>query len=104
MTPASVALIAVYLVVLLLLVKPLGTYIANVMEGWPMSLPSSPIWPLRFGARLEGLIYRVSGIDSTAQMGWKRYHFFSALRPVLARPTPCSKRRATCAPTVPISS
>ena len=66
MTPVSLALIAIYLVVLLLLVKPLGSYIANVMEG-------RPIWPLRMGARLEGFVYRVSGIDPSAQMGWKRY-------------------------------
>ncbi len=66
MTPASLALIAVYLVILLLLVKPLGSYIAAVMEGAPM-------WPLRVGARLESLIYRASGIDPSAQMGWKRY-------------------------------
>jgi potassium-transporting ATPase potassium-binding subunit len=66
MTPDSLALIAVFLVVLLLLVKPLGLYIANVMEG-------RPIWPLRVGARLESLIYRLAGIDPDAQMGWKRY-------------------------------
>jgi K+-transporting ATPase ATPase A chain len=66
MTPVALALIAIYLVVLLLLVKPLGSYIANVMEG-------RPIWPLRMGARLEGFVYRVSGIDPSAQMGWKRY-------------------------------
>jgi K+-transporting ATPase ATPase A chain len=66
MTPASLALIAIYVVVLLLLVKPLGTYIANVMEG-------KPIWPLRVGARLENLIYRLSGIDARAEMGWMRY-------------------------------
>ena len=66
MTPVALALIALYLVVLLLLVKPLGSYIANVMEG-------RPIWPLRMGARLEGFVYRVSGIDPSAQMGWKRY-------------------------------
>ncbi len=66
MTPGSVALIAVYLIVLLLLVKPLGTYIANVVEG-------RPIWPLRIGARLETFIYRVCGTDPSAPMGWKRY-------------------------------
>lgn len=66
MTPASLALITVYLLVLLLLVKPLGVYIANVMEG-------QLIWPLRIGARLEALIYRSSGIDPNEQMGWKRY-------------------------------
>jgi K+-transporting ATPase ATPase A chain len=66
MTPASLALIAVYLVVLLLLVKPLGAYIADVMDG-------RPIWPLRIGAGLEKLIYRLGGIDPGAGMGWKRY-------------------------------
>ncbi len=66
MTPASVALIATFLVVLLVLVKPLGLYIANVMEG-------RPIWPVRLGARLEVLVYRASGVDPGTQMGWKRY-------------------------------
>ena len=66
MTPASLALIAVYLLVLLLLVKPLGSYIAAVMDG-------RPIWPLRVGAGLEKLIYRLGGIDPGAEMGWKRY-------------------------------
>ena len=66
MTPASLALIAAFLVVVLVLVKPLGLYIANVMEG-------RPIWPLRAGAGVERLIYRVSGVDAGAEMGWKRY-------------------------------
>jgi K+-transporting ATPase ATPase A chain len=66
MTPGSLALIAVYLIVLLLLVKPLGTYMANVMEG-------RPIWPLRIGAGLERLIYRACGIQPDVEMGWKRY-------------------------------
>jgi K+-transporting ATPase ATPase A chain len=66
MTPGSLALIATFLVVLLVLVKPLGLYISNVMEG-------RPIWPLRAGARVESLIYRLCGIDPGDQMGWKRY-------------------------------
>jgi potassium-transporting ATPase potassium-binding subunit len=66
MTPASLGLVALYLIVLLLLVRPLGSYIAAVMEG-------RPIWPLRVGARLESLIYRACGVDSSSQMGWKRY-------------------------------
>ena len=66
MTPASLALCASFLILLLLLVKPLGAYIANVMEG-------RPIWPLRVGARFETFIYRVCGIDPGAPMGWKRY-------------------------------
>ncbi len=66
MTAASVALIALFLLVTLLLVKPLGLYVANVMEG-------RPIWALRVGAGLERLLYRVSGVDPAAEMGWKRY-------------------------------
>ncbi len=66
MTPASLALLAVYLLVALLCVKPLGLYIANVMEG-------RRVWPLRIGARAEGLIYRLCGIDPAIEMGWKKY-------------------------------
>jgi len=66
MTAASLALAAVLIVVLLLCVKPLGLYMANVMEG-------RPIWPLRLGAPVERLIYRLSGIDPQESMGWKRY-------------------------------
>jgi potassium-transporting ATPase potassium-binding subunit len=66
MTPTSTAFIAVFLLVLLITVKPFGLYMAHVMEG-------EPIWPLRVGARLEALIYRLCGIDPDAQMGWKKY-------------------------------
>ena len=66
MTPASLALVAVFLLVMLALVKPLGTYIADVLEG-------RPIWALRIGRPLENLIYRCSGVDPVAEMGWKRY-------------------------------
>ncbi len=66
MTSASLALIALYLVVALLCVKPVGLYITDVMEG-------RPIWPLRMGARLEGLIYRLCGVDPATEMGWKKY-------------------------------
>ncbi len=66
MTPASMALIALFLVVATVCVKPVGSYIANVMEG-------RPIWPLRLGAGLERLIYRLCGIDATTETGWKRY-------------------------------
>ncbi len=66
MTSASLALIAVYLAVALLCVKPVGLYISHVMEG-------RPIWPLRIGARAERLIYRLCGVDPAAEMGWKKY-------------------------------
>ncbi len=66
MTPVSLTFIAVFLLLLLLTVKPFGLYMANVMEG-------QPIWPVRVGARFEALIYRLCGIDPAAQMGWKKY-------------------------------
>ena len=66
MTPASLAFVALFLLVMLMLVKPLGLYIANVMEG-------RPIWALRVGGGLEKLMYRLSGIDPASEMGWKHY-------------------------------
>ena len=66
MTAPSILLIVVLLGVVLLCVKPLGLYVANVMEG-------KPIWPVRIGARFETLVYRLSGVDASAEMGWKRY-------------------------------
>jgi K+-transporting ATPase ATPase A chain len=66
MTPASLAFVALFLLVMLLLVKPLGLYIANVMEGRPSRAR-------RVGGGLENLIYRLAGVDPTVEMGWKRY-------------------------------
>ena len=66
MTPSTLALTAVLLIVTLLLVKPLGLYMANVMEG-------RPIWPLRLGAPLERFIYRSCGTDPGGEMSWQSY-------------------------------
>jgi potassium-transporting ATPase potassium-binding subunit len=66
MTGQSLGLLALYLAVALLCVKPLGLYMANVLEG-------RPIWPLRAGAGLERLIYRLCGIDPGEEMGWRHY-------------------------------
>ncbi|HXY95619.1 MAG TPA: potassium-transporting ATPase subunit KdpA [Steroidobacteraceae bacterium] len=66
MTAASQMLIIVFLAVTLLCVKPLGLYMANVMEG-------RPIWPLRLGAPIERWIYRLCGINPAVEMGWKQY-------------------------------
>ena len=63
MTPASIALLVAFLAATVLCVKPVGLYIANVMEG---RVP-------RACARTEGWIYRLCGIDPAAQMGWKTY-------------------------------
>ena len=66
MTSATLALFAVFLVVVLLCAKPVGLYISHVMEG-------HPIWPLRIGGPFERLLYRMSGVDPSEEMGWKKY-------------------------------
>ena len=62
----SLGLLALYLVVTLVCVKPLGLYMANVLEG-------RPIRALRAGRGVEALIYRLCGVDPGAEMGWKIY-------------------------------
>jgi potassium-transporting ATPase potassium-binding subunit len=66
MTSSTLALAAVFLGVALLLVKPVGLYMANVMEG-------RSIWPLRIGAPLERFIYRLCGTEPGTEMSWKGY-------------------------------
>src|SRR6185312_6301465 len=66
MTAPSLALIAALVIAIVLLMRPLGLYIADVMQG-------KPIWPLRVGARLEACVYRLCGIDPAAETGWKHY-------------------------------
>ena len=66
MTGQSLGLLVLFLAVTLICVKPLGVYMASVMEG-------RPIWPVRVCARLEALIYRLCGVDPSAEMGWKVY-------------------------------
>jgi potassium-transporting ATPase potassium-binding subunit len=66
MTPDALVLLLVFFGLLLLCVKPLGLYMANVMEG-------RPIWIVRAGAGFERAIYRLCGVDPAAEMGWKRY-------------------------------
>ena len=61
----STTQLALYLVVLLLLSFPLGWYMARVMEG------KSSV--NRVCGGVERLFYRLCGIDSTAEMGWKKY-------------------------------
>jgi K+-transporting ATPase ATPase A chain len=76
MTSAALALVAAFLLLALLCVKPVGLYIANVMEG-------HPIWPLRIGGRAEALVYRLCGIDPAVEMGWKSYAIATVLFNVL---------------------
>ena len=57
--------LAIYLLVLLLLVKPLGAYMAGVFDG------SAAI--TRRCAPLERALYRLCRIDATESMSWQRY-------------------------------
>jgi K+-transporting ATPase ATPase A chain len=58
--------IIVYFVVLILLVKPLGLYMARVYQGERTLL--SPVV-----APIERLIYRLSGVNLADEMDWKVY-------------------------------
>jgi potassium-transporting ATPase potassium-binding subunit len=66
MTVAALALIAALLLAVLLLTKPLGRYIADVMQG-------RRIRAARWAQRLEARVFRLGGIDADIEMDWKRY-------------------------------
>jgi potassium-transporting ATPase potassium-binding subunit len=59
-------MLAAFLVVAVLCVKPLGSYMADVMQGRPNFASGA-------GRRLEGLLYRLCGIDSAQEMSWTQY-------------------------------
>jgi K+-transporting ATPase ATPase A chain len=56
----------IYLTVLLLLVKPLGIYMARIYEGKPTGVNVWFAW-------MEKLIYRLVGIRPEQEMSWKTY-------------------------------
>ena len=58
--------IGLYLAVLLLAVKPLGAFMAAVFSDTPNRIT-------RIGAPVERLLYRLAGVRSDEDMGWKRY-------------------------------
>jgi K+-transporting ATPase ATPase A chain len=58
--------IALYLVVLIALAKPLGAYMADVYED-------RPGWRKRIGAPVEGGIYRLAGVEPSRDMRWTGY-------------------------------
>jgi K+-transporting ATPase ATPase A chain len=68
MTANGYLQIGLYLVLLALVAKPLGKFMANVLEGKPCGVDRIFGW-------LERLIYRVSGVDSSREMTWQRYAF-----------------------------
>lgn len=67
MTVIGIAQILLFFGVLLLLVKPLGAYMARVYEGKPLSVLERLLGPL------ERLLYRAAGVRAGDEMGWKQY-------------------------------
>lgn len=70
MTNIGMLQMVIYVVVILLFVKPLGWYIARVYCGKPCGLN-------QIGAPLERFIYRLCGIYPKEGMGW--IHYLSAM-------------------------
>jgi K+-transporting ATPase ATPase A chain len=66
MTFPNLALFAVFFAVLVLLVRPLGAYMARVFSGQP-TLPDRLLRPV------ENAIYRTAGADSEHDMRWSEY-------------------------------
>jgi K+-transporting ATPase ATPase A chain len=68
MMPNAVFLfmLLVFLGIVVLCVRPLGSYIADVMEG-------RPNFALRLGGPVENFVYRLCGIDARREMTWKDY-------------------------------
>jgi K+-transporting ATPase ATPase A chain len=66
MTGIGTLQIVLYLFVLIVLVKPLGWYIARVYEGKPcgLSVILNPV---------EKILYRICGIKADCEMNWKNY-------------------------------
>jgi potassium-transporting ATPase potassium-binding subunit len=58
--------IAVLLLIVGLLTKPLGAYMARVHQG-------QPVWIDRALGPVERFFYRISGIDPSKEMSWKKY-------------------------------
>lgn len=66
MTLEAIALGIVLLGIVVLCGKPVGAYVADVMEG-------KPILALRLGGEVERAIYKIAGIEASKETGWKRY-------------------------------
>jgi K+-transporting ATPase ATPase A chain len=66
MTANGIVQLVLYVVVLIALAKPLGSYMARVYQNQPFGLDRALGW-------LERLIYRLAGVRPTEEMGWKTY-------------------------------
>ncbi|TMQ77995.1 potassium-transporting ATPase subunit KdpA [Candidatus Accumulibacter phosphatis] len=58
-------LLGLYVAILMAVFKPLGSYIADVMEGRSLAL--------RLGGCIESVLYRLCGVDHEEEMGWLKY-------------------------------
>ncbi len=66
MTAIGALQLALYVVILTALAKPLGAYMARVYQGRPIVLDKGLGW-------LERLVYRLCGVSPQEEMGWKLY-------------------------------
>jgi K+-transporting ATPase ATPase A chain len=75
-------LLVTLLAVVVVCVKPLGSYIAAVMQGAP-GMQGRRHMALRAAGRFEALLYRLCGIDPGEEMSWAQYSiamlFFNVL-------------------------
>ena len=63
---STILLTAAVLLLTILLALPLGHYMYRVIEG-------QRFWATRLLGPLENGIYRLTGINTDDEMGWKRY-------------------------------
>jgi potassium-transporting ATPase potassium-binding subunit len=66
MTAVGWIQITVFLLLLVAVIKPLGTYMFRVYEGERQPLP-------RLFGRIERFLYRLCGVDPTKEQTWKEY-------------------------------
>ena len=66
MTLIGILQLTLYVIVLLVLVKPLGSYMARVFEGRTCGLD-------RVLGPLESFIYKLCGLQPTREMNWREY-------------------------------
>src|SRR5512147_1466297 len=66
MSPAGILQSLLYVVVVLVLARPLGEFMARVLSGEPTRIG-------RLLGPVERLCYRAAGVDPAVEMGWKSY-------------------------------
>jgi K+-transporting ATPase ATPase A chain len=66
MTTNDILQVLIYLIVLLLLIKPVGSYMALVFADTPNRVT-------RAGGAVERVLYRLAGVRTDEDMGWRRY-------------------------------